>query len=251
MLGMLREEEQPTGATFPFPAEADDDGKPAPRKHLPFPIQAVKPRVCLPENGCTSVASQAVSCLGRDLSVRGGESPGKPSSGGRKPGGNFSEPRGLRGVRPVFPRAGARLCAPGGAGCRWLRVRLPAGRSSSLPVGPLWVLLPSEGGAPGKPRKAAAGVLQSPAGFPGERATRLSSSCRRLTACLTLISAIPPAPLGAQHHVWPVLISPISSFLCCNTTIHKKSERRKALSSEMEKELIIPLPHPVRPEDME
>ncbi|XP_050565757.1 N-alpha-acetyltransferase 20 [Cygnus atratus] len=158
------------------------------------------------------------------------------------------------------PRRAAGLSPSRGRAVRAGRRRLPLaasavaggeGRSSSPPLGPLWVLLPSEGGAPGKPRKAAAGVLQSPAGFPGERATRLSSSCRRLTACLTLISAIPPAPLGAQHHVWPVLIFLISSFLCCNTTIHKKSERRKALSSEMEKELIIPLPHPVRPEDME
>ncbi|EOA99175.1 hypothetical protein Anapl_07335 [Anas platyrhynchos] len=49
------------------------------------------------------------------------------------------------------------------------------------------------------------------------------SSCRRLTACLTLISAIPPAPLGAQHRVCPVSIFLIPSFLCCNTTIHEKS----------------------------
>ncbi|XP_040420194.1 uncharacterized protein LOC121073407 isoform X4 [Cygnus olor] len=34
------------------------------------------------------------------------------------------------------------------------------GRSSSLPLGPLRGLLPSEGGAPATPRKAAAGVLQ-------------------------------------------------------------------------------------------
>ncbi|XP_071898794.1 uncharacterized protein [Anas platyrhynchos] len=61
--------------------------------------------------------------------------------------------------RPVFPRVGP--CAPGGAGCRWLRARLPAGRSSSPALGPLRGLLPSEGGTAGKLRKAAAGVLQS------------------------------------------------------------------------------------------
>ncbi|XP_040415391.1 uncharacterized protein LOC121071247 isoform X3 [Cygnus olor] len=57
-------------------------------------------------------------------------------------------------------RAGAGPCAPGGAGRRWLRARSPAGRSSSPPLGPLRGLLPSEGGAPATPRKAAAGVLQ-------------------------------------------------------------------------------------------
>ena len=59
MLGMLREEEQPRGATFPV--EGDDDGKPAPKKRLLFAVQAVKLHTRLPENGCMCVASQAMS----------------------------------------------------------------------------------------------------------------------------------------------------------------------------------------------
>ncbi|XP_040418563.1 N-alpha-acetyltransferase 20 isoform X16 [Cygnus olor] len=76
------------------------------------------------------------------------------------------------------------------------------GRSSSPPLGPLRGLLPSEGGAPATPRKAAAGVLQ-----PRVFQEKEQPDC-------------PSCP-----------------------------DRRKALSREMEKELIIPLPHPVRPED--
>lgn len=94
MLGMLREEEQLRGATFPFLAEGDDDGKPAPKKRLLFAVQALKLHAHLPENSCTCMALQAVSCLGRDLSMRGCVSLGKPSSGGRKPRGL------LRGKKP-------------------------------------------------------------------------------------------------------------------------------------------------------
>lgn len=57
MLGMLREEGQLRGATFPFPVEGDDDGKRALKKCLLFAVQALKLHAHLPENSCTCIAS--------------------------------------------------------------------------------------------------------------------------------------------------------------------------------------------------
>ncbi|XP_066844050.1 uncharacterized protein [Anser cygnoides] len=153
------------------------------------------------------------------------------------------------------------------------------GRSSSPPLGPPRGLSPSEGGAAAEGRKAAAGVLQSqvsqekeqpvcpscPAfrvvleinrclrGFPERWLWSVKTDVRGSCACVWLVpmagvddrSRAPKLPvlmldlpLGKGRH-------PVCSAFLPYCVIY----RRKALSREMEKELIIPLPHPVRPED--
>ncbi|XP_066836525.1 uncharacterized protein [Anser cygnoides] len=124
------------------------------------------------------------------------------------------------------------------------------GRSSSPPLGPPRGLSPSEGGAAAEGRKAAAGVLQSQVSQEKEQA-----DCPGSCACVWLVlmagvddrSRAPKLlvlmldlPLGKGRH--PVR----SAFLPYHLVY-----RRKTLSREMEKEFIIPLPHPVRPEDGE
>ncbi|XP_040418547.1 N-alpha-acetyltransferase 20 isoform X8 [Cygnus olor] len=104
------------------------------------------------------------------------------------------------------------------------------GRSSSPPLGPLRGLLPSEGGAPATPRKAAAGVLQ-PRVFQ-EKEQPDCPSCPAFRVVLEINRGLRGFP---ERWLWSV-----------KTDVR---DRRKALSREMEKELIIPLPHPVRPED--
>ncbi|XP_040420192.1 uncharacterized protein LOC121073407 isoform X2 [Cygnus olor] len=125
------------------------------------------------------------------------------------------------------------------------------GRSSSLPLGPLRGLLPSEGGAPATPRKAAAGVLQPRVSQEKEQPDCPSCAGSCASVCLVPMAGVDDrsrapkllvlmldVPLGKGLH-------PVCSAFLPYRVVH----RRKALSREMEKELIIPLPHPVRPED--
>ncbi|XP_040418541.1 N-alpha-acetyltransferase 20 isoform X3 [Cygnus olor] len=125
------------------------------------------------------------------------------------------------------------------------------GRSSSPPLGPLRGLLPSEGGAPATPRKAAAGVLQPRVFQEKEQPDCPSCPGSCASVCLVPMAGVDDrsrapkllvlmldVPLGKGPH-------PVCSAFLPYRVVH----RRKALSREMEKELIIPLPHPVRPED--
>ncbi|XP_066844053.1 uncharacterized protein [Anser cygnoides] len=104
------------------------------------------------------------------------------------------------------------------------------GRSSSPPLGPPRGLSPSEGGAAAEGRKAAAGVLQSQVSQ--EKEQPVCPSCPAFRVVLEINRCLRGFP---ERWLWSV-----------KTDVR---DRRKALSREMEKELIIPLPHPVRPED--
>ncbi|XP_040418546.1 N-alpha-acetyltransferase 20 isoform X7 [Cygnus olor] len=79
------------------------------------------------------------------------------------------------------------------------------------------------------------------AGFPGERAARLSQLSGLV--CVRL-----PCPDGWCRRSLTCPKAPCADVGCAPRQ-RTASHRRKALSREMEKELIIPLPHPVRPED--
>ncbi|XP_040424602.1 uncharacterized protein LOC121075423 isoform X2 [Cygnus olor] len=127
----------------------------------------------------------------------------------------------------------------------------PGGRGSSPPLGPLRGLLPSEGDAPATPRKAAAGVLQPRVSQEKEQPDCPSCPGSCASVCLVpmagaddrsrapkLLVLMLDVPLGKGPH--PVCSAFLPYRVVC---------MRKALSREMEKELIRPLPHPVRPED--
>ncbi|XP_040403541.1 uncharacterized protein LOC121065104 isoform X2 [Cygnus olor] len=153
------------------------------------------------------------------------------------------------------------------------------GRSSSPPLGPLRGLLPSEGGAPATPRKAAAGVLQPrvsqekgqpdcpscPAfrvvleinrglrGFPERWLWSVKTDVRGSCASVWLV---PMAGVDDRSRAPKLLVLMLDVPLgkgphpvCSAFLPYRVVYRRKALSREVAKELIIPLPHPVRPED--
>ncbi|XP_040398272.1 uncharacterized protein LOC121062384 [Cygnus olor] len=176
------------------------------------------------------------------------------------------------------------------------------GRSSSAPLGPLRGLLPSEGGAPATPRKAAAGVLQPRVSQEKEQPDCPSCPEDLLQRRINPVRSVPDScrwdhrvvagKIQEQDDAWKnvacggagnsLLLGNrlVCVRLACPDGWCRRSltcpkapcadvgcaprqrtasrvfsfsslpcHRRKALSREMEKELIIPLPHSVRPED--
>ncbi|XP_066844051.1 uncharacterized protein [Anser cygnoides] len=133
------------------------------------------------------------------------------------------------------------------------------GRSSSPPLGPPRGLSPSEGGAAAEGRKAAAGVLQSQVSQ--EKEQPVCPSCpgppaeqqgeRARAGGRTLAALQPEQRAEIDYRLADLLPDHREEILLANEDLEESEnkDRRKALSREMEKELIIPLPHPVRPED--
>ncbi|XP_040403543.1 uncharacterized protein LOC121065104 isoform X4 [Cygnus olor] len=125
------------------------------------------------------------------------------------------------------------------------------GRSSSPPLGPLRGLLPSEGGAPATPRKAAAGVLQ-----PRVSQEKGQPDCPSCPGSCASVWLVPMAGVDDRSRAPKLLVLMLDVPLgkgphpvCSAFLPYRVVYRRKALSREVAKELIIPLPHPVRPED--